>query len=184
MRAAPRSRASYRYIESRGGACAAPFARASGNDTNARGGEGRGAGGRGKAHARGRRGPTRHGMAAAVEPRPLTLALLEHPQVILAHVLARHLTAAEGAIAHRAPGHPVGRGGPAEPRERPSFGEEARRHDGPRVQHHGRLAGARRRPPRRRAAIGRTARAPDSNRPAAALLLAPLRFVRERGASV
>lgn len=96
--------------------------------------------------------------------RPLTLALLEYPHVILAHVLARHPTAVEGAIAHCASGYSMQHSGSTEPRERSNLGNATRRRDDPRVQHHGRLAGARHKPLRRRAAIGRTARAVDLNR--------------------
>jgi len=113
---------------------------------------------------------------------PLTLALLEHSQVILAQVFARYLTTVEGAIAHCASGCSMR----SRERKRPCSDDTARCRDEPRVQHYGRsgrLADTRRKPPLRRAAIGRIARAAGLNW-AATADLAPLpsprtwRFIR------
>lgn len=84
----------------------------------------------------------------------LTLALLERPQIILAHNLAWHLTAIEGTIAHRASRSSMERWDPAYRSRESNFRDATRCHDDPRVQHDGRLAGARRELSRRRAAIG------------------------------
>lgn len=64
------------------------------------------------------------------------------------------MTAIEGAIAYRASRPSTGRSDLAYRSREPSFRDATRCHDDPRVQHHGRLAGARRKQSRRRAAIG------------------------------